>query len=51
MIKEYIKSHKEIKTVCKSIREESQKIRESIKANGVILDQAFSNDVPPKAYP
>jgi len=41
MIKEYIQSHKEMKEICKSIRETSKQIQEGIKANGVILDKTF----------
>lgn len=48
MIKEYIQSHKEMKTVCQKIRETSKQIQESVKANGVILDETFhSSPVEP----
>lgn len=41
MLKDYLQSHKDLKTLCQSIREESKKIQESVKANGVILDKTF----------
>lgn len=50
MLKSIINNNKEFRTLCKKIQEESKKIQEGVKSNGVILDKAF-NDEPPQAYP
>lgn len=44
---DYKQVHKDTRTLCQKIKEESKKIRDGVKSNGVCLDKAFNLNLDP----